>query len=116
MDACQHHKEHAHHHAHGCGHYEVMHDGHKDHLHDGHLHHQHGDHVDDHSLLVSHSHPEACTPEHECGVHPKAHRHGAGCGHAAVPHGSHVDYWARGHLHHGHDGHCDDHGKLPSTK
>src|SRR5688500_20162022 len=49
---------HTHHHAHGCGHYEVLHDGHKDHLHEGHLHHQHGDHVDDHVLLVAHAHPD----------------------------------------------------------
>ena len=28
MDACKHHKDHSHHHAHGCGHYEVLHDGH----------------------------------------------------------------------------------------
>src|SRR4051812_46024786 len=65
MDACKQHSGHGHHHAHGCGHYEVLHDGHKDHLHDGHLHHQHGDHVDDHVLLVAHSHPDACTPGHE---------------------------------------------------
>lgn len=116
MDSCKTHSGHAHHHAHGCGHYEVLHDGHKDHLHDGHLHHQHGDHVDDHVIPVGHSHPEECKPGHECGIHPKGHKHGPGCGHAAVPHGNHTDYWARGHLHHHHGDHCDDHGKLPASK
>jgi hypothetical protein len=29
-----------------------------------------------------------------------------------VPHGDHVDYLVNGHLHHPHDGHCDDHGPL----
>jgi hypothetical protein len=38
--------------------------------------------------------------------------HGPGCGHEAVPHGDHVDYLVSGHLHHPHDGHCDDHGAL----
>jgi hypothetical protein len=29
-----------------------------------------------------------------------AHRHGAGCGHTAVRHGSHIDYLREGHLEH----------------
>ena len=43
---------------------------------------------------------------------PHDHRHGPGCGHEAIPHGDHVDYLVDGHLHHPHDGHCDDHGKV----
>jgi hypothetical protein len=37
------------------------------------------------------------------------HTHGAGCGHAAIPHGDHVDYIHDGHRHAVHDGHWDDH-------
>jgi hypothetical protein len=36
-----------------------------------------------------------------------------------VPHGDHVDYLVDGHLHHPHNGHCDDHGPVtivPSSK
>jgi hypothetical protein len=29
-----------------------------------------------------------------------------------VPHGDHVDFLVKGHLHHPHGQHCDDHGKL----
>ena len=43
---------------------------------------------------------------------PHDHRHGPGWGHEAIPHGDHVDYLVDGHLHHPHDGHCDDHGKV----
>ncbi|MEZ5398386.1 MAG: hypothetical protein R2729_01885 [Bryobacteraceae bacterium] len=42
-----------------------------------------------------------------------SHVHGAACGHVAVKHGDHVGYLVGGHLHHQHDGHCDDHGALP---
>jgi hypothetical protein len=35
-----------------------------------------------------------------------------GCGHEAVPHGDQVYYLVSGHLHHPHNEHCDDHGKL----
>jgi hypothetical protein len=45
-----------------------------------------------------------------CESHDSDHIHGDGCGHAAIPHGDHVDYLVDGHLHHPHDGHCDDHG------
>ena len=34
------------------------------------------------------------------------------CGHEKIPHGDHIDYLVTGHLHHPHDGHCDDHGKI----
>jgi hypothetical protein len=40
--------------------------------------------------------------------------HGPDCGHETVQHGDHVDYVVKGHLHHQHDGHCDDHGPHPS--
>lgn len=39
-----------------------------------------------------------------------AHEHGPDCGHEAVAHDDHLDYLVDGHLHHPHDGHCDDHG------
>jgi hypothetical protein len=32
-----------------------------------------------------------------------------------VPHGDHTDYLVEGHLHHVHDGHCDDHGPLQAA-
>jgi hypothetical protein len=103
-----------HDHAHGpsCGHTAVRHDGHVDYLHDGCLHHVHGDHVDEHVLAVGGANPAACTPGHACGAHAADHRHGAGCGHEAVPHGDHVDYLVDGHLHHPHGAHCDDHGRV----
>ena len=41
----------------------------------------------------------------------QAHEHGPECGHEAVAHGDHLDYLVDGHLHHPHDGHCDDHGR-----
>ncbi len=40
----------------------------------------------------------------------QAHEHGPDCGHEPVAHGDHLDYLVDGHLHHPHDGHCDDHG------
>ncbi len=55
---------------------------------------------------------QTCTPNHACGAHDAAHVHGDGCGHAAIPHGDHVDYAVAGHLHHPHGGHCDDHGAV----
>lgn len=107
------HSNHGHRHGAGCGHKAVQHDGHTDYLHDGHLHHAHGDHVDEHAVAVGGPNPAVCTPSHACGGHDKGHRHGAGCGHEAVPHGDHVDFLVAGHLHHAHGEHCDDHGKLP---
>ncbi len=38
-----------------------------------------------------------------------AHSHGPGCGHAAIRHGSHVDYLEDGRLLHPLDGHVDEH-------
>ena len=110
-----HHKIHEYHsHVHGedCGHTAIVHDDHVDYLHDGHLHAPHGDHVDEHSLAVNAGNPVVCTPEHACGAHDEGHVHGGDCGHEAVPHGDHVDYLVDGHLHHPHDGHCDDHGPV----
>ena len=106
------HREHGHQHAAGCGHTAIQHDGHTDYLHDGHLHHPHEDHVDEHRLEVGAANPDACTPSHDCTGHDAAHQHGPGCGHEAVPHGDHADYLVNGHLHHPHDGHCDDHGAV----
>ena len=44
--------------------------------------------------------------------HEATHRHGPGCGHEAVPHDDHSDYFVAGHLHHVHEGHCDNHGTV----
>ena len=106
------HDQHSHTHGPSCGHKTVEHDGHKDFLHDGHLHHVHGDHIDEHTLGVGGANPAACTPAHDCSQHDKAHQHGAGCGHDAIAHGDHTDYIVDGHLHHAHEGHCDDHGPV----
>jgi hypothetical protein len=37
------------------------------------------------------------------------HVHAEGCGHAAVPHGDHVDYVHGSHRHAGHHVHYDEH-------
>lgn len=113
MTTCQqpHHQHHDHQHGPGCGHTAVVHEGHVDYLHDGHLHHPHGDHVDEHTIAVSATNPDICTPRHAFG-HGSDHVHGPGCGHEPVPHGDHVDYLVDGHLHHPHGDHCDDHGPL----
>lgn len=110
--SCSQHPAHSHVHGEGCGHLAVKHQGHVDYLHDGHLHHPHSDHVDEHSLSIDDANPVGCTPDHQCGAHDAGHRHGAGCGHEAVPHGDHIDYLVDGHLHHTHGGHCDDHGRV----
>jgi hypothetical protein len=109
-----HHKHDDHDHVHGpnCGHRAVQHGNHIDYLHDGHLHFVHGDHVDECKIAVDAANPSACSSGHNCAGHAADHTHGPGCGHDAVPHGDHVDYLVDGHLHHAHDGHCDDHGKL----
>jgi hypothetical protein len=112
MDNHRTHANHAHKHGPGCGHQAISHEGHTDYLHDGHLHHEHGDHVDEHSVGVTGKNPAQCTPAHTCGGHQKGHAHGKGCGHEEVPHGDHADYLVAGHLHHPHNGHCDDHGPL----
>jgi hypothetical protein len=107
--------EHSHVHSPSCGHPAVRHDGHVDYVHDGHLHHAHDDHVDECRISVTAINPSACTPTHVCSGHVQGHEHGASCGHPEVPHGDHVDYLVAGHLHHMHDGHCDDHGPLRSA-
>ena len=106
------HEGHAHKHGPDCGHTGIMHDGHVDYLHDGHLHHVQGDKVEEHALVVNAANPADCTPKHSCNGHDKSHKHGTNCGHAAVPHGDHVDYLVDGHLHHPHGDHCDDHGPV----
>ncbi|HEY7336725.1 MAG TPA: hypothetical protein VH639_17660 [Bryobacteraceae bacterium] len=106
------HEDHTHAHGRGCGHTTLKHNGHIDYLHDGHLHNVRGPYIDEHQIEVSTSNPDACTPKHQCGEHEKGHAHGPNCGHEAVPHGDHVDYLVADHLHHPHDGHCDDHGRV----
>jgi hypothetical protein len=107
-----HHKGHTHQHGPGCGHTGILHDGHVDYLDEGHLHHRDGGQVEEHQLAVNGTNPDSCTPGHNCGGHNAAHKHGPDCGHAAVPHGGHVDYLVNGHLHHPHGDHCDDHGPV----
>ena len=51
-----------------------------------------------------------CCGHHACKAHPITHVHGDDCGHVAIKHDDHIDYIVSGHLHHPHDGHCDDHG------
>lgn len=106
------HEDHSHIHGPGCGHVAIQHEGHVDYLHDGHLHHPHEGHFDEHVLAVTAQNPADCTNGHECMGHDAGHVHGAGCGHEAVPHGDHVDYLVDGHLHHVHNGHCDNHGPI----
>ena len=110
MATCNIHEDHPHEHGPHCGHRAIVHEGHIDYLHDGHLHHSHEGHVDEHVISISATNPDACTKEHACGGHDQGHVHRLGCGHEAVPHGDHIDYLVDGHLHHPHDGHCDDHG------
>lgn len=110
--SCTPHQGHSHKHAAGCGHVRVRHDGHEDYLHDGHMHNMHGDHVDEHTVAVGGGNKADCTPAHACSTHAKDHKHGAGCGHEAVPHGDHTDYLVGDHLHHAHGPHCDDHGRI----
>ena len=112
MAQCTIHDGHTHAHGAQCGHVAVEHEGHIDYLHDGHLHHVHGGHVDEHVLEVDANRPDACTSGHSCGGHDEGHTHGPNCGHPAVPHGDHTDYLVESHLHHPHQGHCDDHGQI----
>lgn len=109
------HANHAHTHAAGCGHTAILHAGHVDYLHDGHLHQSHEGHVDECRIDASGVNPTGCTPDHACGGHPAPHTHGPDCGHEAVRHADHIDYWVSGHLHHVHDGHCDSHGVLAAA-
>jgi hypothetical protein len=112
IDMANHHEGHTHQHGPNCGHTGIKHQGHVDYLHDGHLHHQNGGKVEEHTIEVSTSNPSTCTPSHDCGGHEKAHKHGANCGHQAIPHGDHTDYVVDGHLHHPHGNHCDHHGAV----
>ena len=104
------HTDHPHRHGPNCGHTGIKHGDHVDYLHDGHLHHQKGDVVEEHAIEVSAKNPDRCTPEFGHTGHEAKHVHGPQCGHAAVPHGDHVDYLVGGKLHHPHGDHCDDHG------
>lgn len=106
------HENHPHQHGAGCGHTAIQHGDHVDYLHDGHLYNVHGNHIDEHQLGVSSENPDKCTEGHLCAGHPAEHKHGAGCGHEAVPHGDHTDYLVDGHLHYVHNGHCDHHGAV----
>jgi hypothetical protein len=111
------HPNHSHQHGNGCGHTAIEHEGHVDYLHDGHLHHPKSDGtVEEHALAVGGTNPDACTPGHACSGHEAGHQHGPGCGHEPVPHGDHVDYLVDGHLHHPHNGHCDNHGPVTVVK
>src|SRR5262245_53536825 len=110
MTEHQTHDSHPHRHQAGCGHISIRHEDHTDYLHDGHLHHLQNDHIDEHILAVGRKNPATCTPLHDCEGHDSGHKHRAGCGHEAVPHGDHVDYLVKGHLHFVHRAHCDDHG------
>lgn len=105
------HDDHDHVHGADCGHTAIQHGDHTDYLHDGHLHKAHDGHVDECVVPVDAKNPADCTPDHVA-EHAADHAHGANCGHEAVPHGDHTDYLVDGHLHHPHDGHCDDHGKV----
>ena len=67
------------------------------------------------TVKISDHNPEKCTPGHSCKGHEKAHTHGPNCGHEAVTHGNHIDYLVDGHLHHAHQGHCDDHGNAKAA-
>lgn len=106
------HEKHDHKHGPDCGHTAVRHQNHTDYLHDGHLHSAHEGHFDEHTLEVSATNPDLCTPVHACSGHPSNHKHGPDCGHEVVPHGEHQDYLVDGHLHHAHGTHCDSHGSV----
>ena len=108
------HEAHDHDHAPGCGHTAVSHTGHTDYLHEGHLHGDHDGHVDEHTLDAS-TNPDECTPDHACARHDDGHEHGTECGHEAVPHADHTDYFVDDHLHHAHGDHCDTHGALQTV-
>ena len=106
-------ENHVHKHGDNCGHTKVRHKDHIDFLDNGHLHHQkpNGE-LEEHTIEVSATNPNECTPTHNCNGHDADHVHGPNCGHEAVPHGDHIDYLVNGHLHHPHGDHCDDHGPV----
>ncbi len=107
------HLNHGHVHGIKCGHTAIRHEDHVDYLHDGHLHHQGKKRtIEEHFLAVAAANPATCASGHACNDHQTDHVHGSGCGHEAVPHGDHVDYLVDDHLHHQHNGHCDNHGPV----
>ena len=111
--SCSMHPTHDHRHGPGCGHPGIRHGDHVDYVHDGHLHHMLTDgSVEEYKLDVNASNPATCTGGHACAAHAAGHVHGPGCGHEAVPHGDHICYVVDGHLHHQHNGHCDNHGPV----
>lgn len=101
----------AHAHGTGCGHQAVDHGGHVDYLHDGDLHHAHAGHVDEHTIEVSSTNPEAEELSGRVTTDDHAHGH-AGEEHASVQHGDHVDFVHDGRLHFRHGDHTDDHGPV----
>ena len=105
-------EERAHIHGGTCGHEAISHQGHIDYLHNGYMHSGHEGFDAEHKILVSALHPERCTPSHNCDTHKADHKHTNDCDHSQVPHGHHLDYLVAGHLHHPHNGHCDDHGNV----
>lgn len=106
------HKSHTHKHGENCGHTAIQHGDHIGYIHDGHLHKVHDDHYDECRIEIDETNPAICTNGHECEGHEKGHIHGENCGHEAIPHGDHIDYLVNGHLHHYHNGHCDNHGNV----
>ncbi len=106
------HQNHNHEHGKNCGHIAIQHGDHIDYIHEGHLHHLHEGHYDECLIEVSTINPDTCTQGHTCSGHEVSHVHGVNCGHPQVPHGDHIDYLVDGHLHHYHNGHCDNHGKI----
>jgi hypothetical protein len=110
---CDSHKAHEHAHGPGCGHTAIQHNEHIDYLHDGHMHNLHEGHVDEHKVNVDAQNPQTNTAQNKCGGHATDHMHGTGCGHEAVPHGTHTDYVVDGRLHNQEsNGDCHDHGKV----
>ncbi|TRD12768.1 hypothetical protein FGU71_07570 [Erythrobacter insulae] len=100
-------------HDHGkqCGHAALEHAGHVDYLHGSHLHHSHDGHVDEHTLPVSSSNPNAEELVKSVGGEDHMHGH-EGEEHDVVQHGAHFDYVHDGRLHHLHGDHTDDHGSV----
>lgn len=106
------HSNHSHIHGKSCGHTAIQHSDHIDYIHDGHLHKIHENHFDECKIEITNDNPDSCTSGHSCKAHDLSHVHGDNCGHEKVPHGDHYDYLVDGHLHHPHDNHCDNHGKV----
>lgn len=107
--------KHPHQHGPNCGHIGIKHEGHVDYLHDGHLHHVDANGISEHVIPVTATNPDVCTADHPAKGHSTDHQHGPNCGHAAIPHGDHMDYLVDGKLHHFHGTHCDDHGPVQTV-